>query len=80
MTVEPHGMNPMKVLAMVKSMGGEFKRILLVGCEPGPLESEEEGRMGLSEPVQAAVTEAIDLIGTLVARFLSEQNVQTASV
>ena len=80
MTVEPHGMNPMKVLAMVKSMGGEFKRILLVGCEPGPLESEEEGRMGLSEPVQAAVTEAVGLIGTLVARFLTEQNVQTASV
>jgi hydrogenase maturation protease len=80
MSIEPHGMNPMKVLAMVKSMGGKFRRILLVGCEPEPLESEEEGRMGLSEPVQAAVAEAVGLIGTLVARFLSEQNVQTASV
>ena len=37
MMVEPHGMNPMKVLAMVKSMGGEFKRILLVGREPATL-------------------------------------------
>ncbi|MDX6446575.1 MAG: hydrogenase maturation protease [Blastocatellia bacterium] len=80
MAVEPHGMNPLKVLAMVKSMGGKFKRILLIGCEPGPLESEEEGRMGLSDPVQAAVSRAEELIGTLVARFLSEQNIQTASV
>jgi hydrogenase maturation protease len=80
MAVEPHGMNPLKVLAMVKTMGGKFKRILLIGCEPGPLESEEEGRMGLSEPVQAAVSRAEKLIGTLVAKFLSEQNIQAASV
>jgi hydrogenase maturation protease len=78
MMVEPHGMNPMKVLAMVKSMGGEFKRILLVGCEPEALESIEEGRMGLSEPVQMAVNQAVELIGTLVARILNEQNVQVA--
>src|SRR4029453_14059296 len=32
--VETHDMNPMKVLGMVKSMGGRFERILLVGCEP----------------------------------------------
>src|ERR1044072_5826255 len=58
MMVEPHGMNPMKVLAMVKSMGGEFKRILLVGCEPETL-GGEEGQMGLSEPVEAALDEEI---------------------
>jgi len=72
MTIETHGMNPMKVLAMVKSMGGDFKQLLLIGCEPGPLESED-GRMGLSEPVALAVNEAVTLIGTLVARILSEE-------
>jgi hydrogenase maturation protease len=77
--VEPHGMNPMKVLAMVKAMGGEFKRVLLIGCEPGALESEEEGRMGLSEPVQAAVDQAVELLGTLVARILNEANIQMAA-
>src|SRR5258705_5187685 len=41
MMVETHGMNPMKVLAMVKSMGGGFKRIVLVGCEPGTFCPEE---------------------------------------
>jgi hydrogenase maturation protease len=80
MMVETHGMNPMKVLAMVKSMGGKFERILLVGCEPEPLESEEEGRMGLSEPVQAAVAEAVELIGTLVARILDEARVQMTAI
>ena len=44
--VETHGMNPMKVLGLVKAMGGQFKRILLVGCEPATLGSEEEGHMG----------------------------------
>jgi hydrogenase maturation protease len=65
MTVEPHGMNPMKVLAMVKSMGGKFRRILLVGCEPETL-GPEEGLMGLSEPVRKAVGEAASMIELLV--------------
>jgi hydrogenase maturation protease len=72
MMVETHGMNPLKVLGMVKSMGGEFKRILLVGCEPAPLESEE-GYMGLSEPVRAAVAEAVGLVESLVTKILEEE-------
>jgi len=70
MMVETHGMNPMKVLAMVKSMGGQFKRVLLVGCEPETLGDEDEGLMGLSEPVQAAVDEAVEVIETLIANIL----------
>jgi hydrogenase maturation protease len=70
--VETHGMNPMKVLGMVKSMGGEFKRILLVGCEPTPLESED-GEMGLSEPVEAAVGEAVRMVESLISKILEEE-------
>ncbi len=73
MMVETHGMNPMKVLGMVKSMGGEFKRIFLVGCEPAPLQSED-GHMGLSEPVQAAVDEAVKLVESLVSKILEEEH------
>lgn len=69
--IETHDMNPMKVLGMVKAMGGEFKRILLVGCEPSPLEAEE-GQMGLSEPVEVAVEEAVRLIESLVTNILEE--------
>jgi hydrogenase maturation protease len=70
--VETHGMNPMNVLRLVKSMGGHFKRILLVGCEPAPLLSEE-GEMGLSEPVQAVVQEAVKIIESLVKEILEEE-------
>ena len=76
MMVEPHGMNPMKVLAMVKSMGGNFKRILLVGCEPETL-GPEEGLMGLSEPVQRAVDEAVSMIELLVTGIQEGYNKST---
>jgi hydrogenase maturation protease len=65
--VDAHSMNPVKVLSMVKSMGGQFKKILLVGCEPGTL-GPEEGQMGLSEPVAAAVIEAVKVVESLVEK------------
>jgi hydrogenase maturation protease len=76
--VEPHGMNPLKVLGMVKSMGGEFRRILLVGCEPETL-GGEEGLMGLSEPVKRAVEEAVKVVESLVAQILEESRAQAMS-
>lgn len=68
--IEPHAMNPVQVLRMAKNMGGELKRVLVVGCVPATL-GPEEGQMGLSEPVTAAVDEAIILIDSLVARILA---------
>jgi hydrogenase maturation protease len=79
MMVETHGMNPLKVLSMVKSMGGEFKRILLVGCEPAPLESED-GYMGLSAPVAAAVEEAVTVVSSLVTKILEEDRRKATAV
>ena len=73
--VETHGMNPMKVLAMVRSMGGVVRRILLIGCEPAPLESEE-GHLGMSEPVQRAVDEAVGMVESLVAKILGDVPVE----
>jgi hydrogenase maturation protease len=67
--IEPHAMNPLNVLRMATSMGGPLKRVLLVGCVPATL-GPEEGRMGLSEPVTAAVDEAVKLVNSLVTRIL----------
>lgn len=64
-----HSMNPSNVLRLVKAMGGEVQRLLLVGCEPADLGSAEEGKMGLSEPVAAAVDKAAAVIESLVADF-----------
>jgi hydrogenase maturation protease len=69
--VEPHGMNPIKVLRMAKAMNGNLKKILLVGCEPATL-GGEEGHMGLSAPVEAAVDEAVKLVTSVVEKVLSE--------
>jgi hydrogenase maturation protease len=67
-SVDAHSMNPTNVIRMAKSMGGELKRILLVGCEPTTL-GPEEGQMGLSEPVAAAVEEAARLVESLVDKI-----------
>jgi hydrogenase maturation protease len=69
--VDAHSMNPMKVLSMVKSMGGQFKKILLVGCEPGTF-GPEEGQMGLSERVEAAVEPAAAVVESLVNKLCTE--------
>jgi hydrogenase maturation protease len=68
--LEAHAMNPMNVLRMVKSMGGAPVRILIVGCEPAEIGSDEEGKLGLSDPVQAAVDEAAVMIETLILKIL----------
>jgi len=67
-SVDAHSMNPMNVIRMAKSMGGGLKRILLVGCEPATL-GPEEGQMGLSEPVAAAVNEAEAVIESLIEKI-----------
>ncbi len=63
-------MNPMNVLRLVKSLGGTPGRVLIVGCEPAELGSDSDGRIGLSEPAQAAIEEALGLIGSLVSKAL----------
>jgi len=44
-----------KVLRLAAAMGGRVGRLLVVGCEPAPPEEADEMRMGMSEPVAAAV-------------------------
>src|SRR5947209_5388971 len=68
--VDTHGMNPMKVLALARSMGGSPPALRIVGCEPLTLGSEEEPAFGLSPPVQAAVAEAVRLVEALVGAHL----------
>jgi len=68
--IEPHGMNPLNVLRMAKTMGGDLKRVLVVGCVPATL-GPDEGQIGLSAPVAAAVENCTKLIDSLVARILA---------
>jgi hydrogenase maturation protease len=67
--VNAHSMNPVRVLQLVRSLGGAPGWLRVVGCEPAILEAEE-GAMGLSEKVQAAVQPAIELIESLIGNIL----------
>jgi hydrogenase maturation protease len=66
-----HSMNPVSALQMVRSLGCRPRRLYLVGCEPAALDSED-GVLGLSECVEAAVPRAIEMIESLISDLLSE--------
>jgi hydrogenase maturation protease len=68
--LEPHAMNPLNVLRMASRMGAELKRVLLLGCVPETL-GPDEGQMGLSAAVAAAVSDAVNLVDSLVTRILA---------
>jgi hydrogenase maturation protease len=57
--LETHGMDPANVLRLVATLGGHPARVFLVGCEPLHVEPDVEG---LSEPVEAAIEGAMDLV------------------
>ena len=76
--LETHGMNPASVLRVVQTLGGLKGRILIVGCEPADIGSDEEGKLGLSDPVQAAIDEAIGLIESVIPRFIESEVAETA--
>jgi len=70
--VDAHNMNPLTVLRMVSEMNGPLKRVVLVGCEPATL-GGDEGFMGLSEPVEAAVEQATNATEALIERLLKSE-------
>lgn len=73
MAMNPHGMDPVRVLNLAASMGTIVTRVLIVGCEPQDFGDELEGRMGLSAPVQGAVDEAVKMVEDLVGRIVAER-------
>jgi hydrogenase maturation protease len=68
-TVDAHSMNPVSVIQMAQALGGVNGKLYLVACEPAAMESEE-GKLGLSERVQAAVPQAIGMIQSLINEVL----------
>ncbi len=60
--VDAHAMDPVKVLALAKTLGGALPRTLVLGCEPAAAEEFT----GLSAPVEAALPEAERLLASLL--------------
>jgi hydrogenase maturation protease len=70
--LDGHTMNPVNVLRLAKAMGPITGRVVLVGCEPATL-GGQEGQMGLSEPISAAVDEAVRLVKRIIETTLSSE-------
>lgn len=62
--VDAHGLEPDAIFGMLKALGGNVGRALVVGCEP---ENVEDG-LGLSATVEAAVEPAVRRLVDIIHR------------
>jgi hydrogenase maturation protease len=65
--VDAHGMEPDTVFALLKALGGDLPKLVVVGCEP----AEVSERMGLSPPVAGAVDQAVAVVRELIGEHES---------
>jgi hydrogenase maturation protease len=79
--LDAHGMDPVKVLALARAMGGAPPRTLVVGCEPATRMSadSEEIVAALSEPVRGALDEAVRLVESLLAELITKEETWPSS-
>ena len=75
LAIDTHGMDPVKVMALARAMGGELPRTLVVGCEPQTRmgAADEEIVMQLSERVRAALQPAVELVESTIAELRKTQ-------
>ncbi len=74
-SLDTHGMDPVRVIKLARALGAKPTRTLVVGCEPRVVvsgEDYEDMLMELSEPVLAAVEEAVKLVESLVKEINKE--------
>jgi hydrogenase maturation protease len=65
--IDANAMRSEGILRDAASMGAKFGRVVIMGCEPTPTNSDLEMEMDLSLPVREAVGDAIDLIESCVS-------------
>jgi hydrogenase maturation protease len=70
-------MDPVKVLRLAEALGGQVRRLLVVGCEPAPPAGSDDTFEGMSEPVRAAVGDAALLVESLAGRLLRGEGIET---
>ena len=65
--IDTHGMDPVKVLALAQHLGGPLPRVLVVGCEPATIMSDEDELSAeLSEAVRASIDEAVRMVESVL--------------
>lgn len=73
--LDPHGMDPVRVLALARAMGPLPPRVLLLGCEPAvvPDPDAEDLLMALSPSVRMAAHSAVPMAESLLREMLREE-------
>jgi hydrogenase maturation protease len=74
--LDAHGMDPMTVFASLRALGGTPPRTVVVGCEV----ADVSDAMGLTEPVQAAVPEAVRAVQTAVSMLRADNEARVGEV
>ena len=77
--VDTHGMDPLRVLGLARMLGHVPQRVLVVACEPERIvhgEHDDDLVGELSDPVRAAVDEAVTVVESLVAELTRELEVR----
>lgn len=74
--LDPHGMDPVRVLALARAMGSLPPRVLLVGCQPAVVPdpgADEDLLMELSPPVRMAARSAVPMVESLLDEIFREE-------
>ncbi len=81
LSMDTHGMDPAKVLALANTLGRPLPRVLVVGCEPQTHLSADDDELvaDLSEPVRLALPEAERLVTNLLQELTSTTPVEGPS-
>ena len=71
--LDAHGMDPVQVLALARTLGGPLPRTLVVACAPETIMTGEEEDVvaELSAPVRAALDPGVELVESLLRELTS---------
>jgi len=72
--LSPHELDPVRVLRLAATLGGQCRRVVLVACEPASFGDDVWGAMELTQPVAAAIDVAADLVEQVVHQLLTEES------
>jgi hydrogenase maturation protease len=71
---DAHALTPVRVLQLIRALGGHAENLYLIGCEPARLDGEDV--IGLSEEVRNAIPLAAEMIEKVLADFFSGRRIQ----
>jgi Ni,Fe-hydrogenase maturation factor len=70
---DAHSLTPVRVLQLIRALGGRAENLYLVGCEPTRLDGD--GVIGVSENVRASVPVAVKMIEQIIADLASGRRI-----